>query len=146
MNSFIQTILGWRFFSRREKAYGVFEIIAWWELRRIPYNLVVGATGILTIVIIATAAWIASQTFGDPVEFPDPPLFAFMAVIAYGVCANICYTGGWIAELVARWVWKERVGAFAQISFVLGFVFSILLTLVPALLIVCALGARLVFR
>lgn len=146
MNRYIQKVLGWRFFSRRETTYGTFEIIAWWELRRIPYNVVVGATGIVTIVIIATAAWIASQKFGDPIEFPDPPLFALMAVIAYGVCANICYTGGWIAELLARSVWKEKVGAFAQITFVLGFVFSILLTLVPALLIVFALVVRLLFR
>ena len=134
-------ILGWRLFSRRETAPGTSDIIKWWELRRIPYNLAVGATGVFTVVVT-----IASEKFGEPFGLPDPPIIAVFAVLAYGIGANVCFTGGWIVEIVARKLWRDRVGAFAQISFALGLVFSVLLTLAPAFLFTGLLVLRLMLR
>jgi len=57
-------------------------------------------------------------------------------VIAYGIAANICYTGGWIAELLARRVWREEAKHFGKIAFVMGTIFSVILTLTP--LVVCS--------
>lgn len=142
----IQKAQGWWLFSRREEEASDFEVIKWWELRRVPYNLVVGATGIFTCIVTLLVAGIASEIFGEPLGMPDPPIIAVIAVLAYGVGANVCFTGGWIAELLARKVWKERAGHFAQISFSLGFLFSVVLTLAPAALFSILLILRLLFR
>lgn len=141
-----QRILGWRLFSRREEAPSIFGIITWWELRRIPYNLAVGTAGVFTLVVTIAVATIASEKFGEPLGLPDPPILAFFAVIAFGIGANVCFTGGWVIEIFARKIWREHIGAFAQISFALGLVFSVLLTLAPALLFTGLLVLRLMLR
>ena len=87
-----------------------------------------------------------SDKFGEPLSLPDPPIFAVLAVIAYGVGANICYTGGWISEVMVRKIWQERTGAFGPIAFTLGIVFSFLITLAPAALFSVLLIVRLLLR
>jgi hypothetical protein len=47
---------------------------------------------------------------------------------------------------MVRKIWRERVGAFAKIVLVLGFVFSVLLTLAPAVIYAALLVMRLLFR
>jgi hypothetical protein len=88
----------------------------------------------------------ASDKFGEPLSLPDPPIFAVQAVIAYGVGANTCCAGGWISEVMVRKIWQERTGAFGQIAFSLGRVFSVLITLAPAALFSVLLRARLLLR
>lgn len=121
----------------------LWEILCWWELRRIPYNVVVGAVGVITCGVILTAVAIASELFNEPLGLPDPPILAVFGVLAYGIAANVCYTGGWVAEWVVRKVWRARAGAFGEISFVLGIVFSVLVTLIPAGFVLLALAIRL---
>jgi hypothetical protein len=72
---------------------------------------------------------------GEPIGIPDPPFFALLAVIAYGLMANLCYTGGWATELLVRKIWPDEATAFGKISFFLGLMFSILLTLLPGIVI-----------
>ena len=67
-------------------------------------------------------------------------------MIAYGVGANICYTGGWISEVMVRTIWQVRTGAFGPIAFTLGLVFSFLITLAPAALFSVLLIVRLLLR
>lgn len=121
----------------------LWEILRWWELRRIAYNVVVGGVGMVTCALILSAAAIASEVFNEPLGLPDPPIIAVFGILAYGIAANVCYTGGWVAEWMVRKIWRERAGAFGEISFVLGLLFSILLTLVPAAFVVLALVVRL---
>jgi Na+/glutamate symporter len=144
--SLVQKILAWRLFSRREEVAGAFDIIKWWELRRIPYNIAVGAAGIITLIIVVAVAAITSEKFDEPLGLPDPPIIAVFAVIGYAICANVCFTGGWLVEVLVRKIWRERAGAFAQISFALGLTLSILLTLAPAALFTGHLIARLLPR
>ncbi|MFM7817103.1 MAG: hypothetical protein ACKPGI_09055, partial [Verrucomicrobiota bacterium] len=99
--------------------------------------------GVVSCGVILAVAAIASELFDEPLGLPDPPILAVFGVLAYGIAANVCYTGGWIAEWIVRKVWRERAGAFGEISFVLGVFFSILLTLVPAAFVVLALVIRL---
>jgi hypothetical protein len=142
----VQKILAWRLFSRREEVVSTFAIIKWWEVRRIPYNIAVGTAGVITLIVVVAVAAIASEKFGEPLGLPDPPILAVFAVIGYAIGANVCFTGGWIAEILVRKLWRERAGAFAQISFALGVAFSILLTLAPAALFTGLLIARLLLR
>ncbi|MBI5694485.1 MAG: hypothetical protein HZC51_01940 [Nitrospirae bacterium] len=142
----IQRLLSWRLFSRDEDKTDTMAIIMWWESRRIFYNVIVGVCGIITIIVLLSLAAIAETLFKEPIGWPDPPLFAVFGVVAYGVAANICYTGGWATEIVVRKVWGEKSGDFWQISFVLGLIFSILLTLSPGGLVAGVLSLKLFFR
>lgn len=67
---------------------------------------------------------------------PDPPLFAIIGVILYAIGANVCYTGGWIVEVALYWFSGKGDTYFGPVTFVLGMVFSVLLTLFPALFFV----------
>ena len=73
---------------------------------------------------------LAENIFGDEVD-GGSPILAVFGVFAYGIMANICYTGGWITELVAKYVWKDQAENLGKITFTLGIVFSVIITLLP---------------
>jgi len=108
------------------------EVIGWWEVRRVPYNLMVGSAGILSGIVIGVVAMGAYFLFGADDSFPDT--FSLFLIPIYAVVANICYTGGWVVELLIRTVWKRESDRFAIASFSTGVVFSVLLTLLPGIL------------
>jgi hypothetical protein len=110
-------------------------VIGWWETRRIPYNLIVGSAGILTCIAIAIVGMGSYIFFDSDFGLPDPPLFAIFGVILYGILANVCFTGGWVAELIVQRIWPEEANRFATTSFSLGLILSVLLTLTPAILV-----------
>ena len=111
-------------------------VVHWWESRRLPYNIAVGVTG------IATLAYAESLSFLVRGEWIPAP---WLGVIAYGLAANVCYTGGWIVEnLVQRWL-KRPVYGFGPALFRHGLVFSLGLTALPAVMVtVLAIGSLLV--
>ena len=74
-----RALTGW-LFARGEHEVSTFEIILWWEKRRVPYNLIVGVAGLFTCAV--TVAAIASDKFGEPLSLPDLPISAVLAVIA----------------------------------------------------------------
>lgn len=114
------------------------DVIGWWEARRVPFNLVVGITGIVSCVVAGLVV-LGSYFLGVADLAPDPPLFAVFGIIFYAIGANVCFTGGWIIELIIRKIWPHEADRFATLSFSLGLTFSILLTLTPAILL-SALG------
>ena len=118
------------------------EAIGWWEARRIPFNLIVGSTGILTCIIVGVVALGSELLFNSEFGFPDSPLFAVIGVIMYGILANVCFTGGWVTELIVRRVWPSQADRFATLTLSLGVIFSVLLTLAPAMVI----GAAGIFK
>ena len=136
IHSFIARIARLPLFGRKQPIDGVWEIIKWWEVRRIPFNLIVGVTGLLSGTMVFGVAFVAERVTGEATGWPDPPMFIFLAVIAYGIMANVCYTGGWVMELLASRVWGDRAEAMGEISFTLGMLFSVALTLLPAVVIV----------
>lgn len=135
MRALILKLLDFRLFARREAATTPMAVIKWWELRRIPYNLVVATTGIVTCVIVLLEDAMAANVTGAFMAFPNPPVIGVIAIILYGLMANVCYTGGWITELLVRAIWRERAGDFGPITFALGFLLSVLLTLAPIVLV-----------
>ena len=68
----------------------------------------------------------------------------WQVIVAYGVAANVCYTFGWLTEnLVERWL-KRPVYGLGPALFRHGLVFSLGLTVFPALLVtVMAIGGLL---
>jgi ABC-type branched-subunit amino acid transport system permease subunit len=111
------------------------DAIGWWESRRVSFNLIVGSAGILSCIVVGVVGLGASILFDSDFGLPDPPAFALVVILIYGIMANICFTGGWLAELVVRRLWPREADRFATVSFSLGLVFSVLLTLTPAIVI-----------
>jgi hypothetical protein len=122
-------------FRRDVPATSIRAVIGWWEARRIPYNLTVGSAGILTCIVIAVVGMGSYFFFNSDFGLPGSPLFAVFGVVIYGILANICFTGGWIVELIVRKAWPQEADRFATTSFSLGLFLSVLLTLTPAILI-----------
>ena len=110
-------------------------VIGWWEARRIPFNLLVGATGIVTAVAVVVVAWVSERLLGIPIGLPDPPVVAVLAAIAFGMAANVCYTGGWLVELIVQKTWPDQAEQIGPISFALGLSFAVLVTLLPILFV-----------
>ncbi|HEX7121722.1 MAG TPA: hypothetical protein VF178_05065 [Gemmatimonadaceae bacterium] len=127
-----------RFFFRHEVSCRTpAEVIAWWEARRLPYNLAVGSAGVTTLALV-------HLLFRLPPYAESVPLLPTLAVAGvYGIMANICYTGGWIAELVIRRTGGYELEPVGPALFRYGFAFSIGLTLFPGMLAILAYGARL---
>jgi hypothetical protein len=98
-------------------------ILTWWESRRLIYNGIVGATGIITLGIIGAISLI-------PPGLPSllPPI---QAILAYGVLANVCYTFGPFIEIGLQSLWKDRVLPVGPALFRQGLSFSVGLTLLP---------------
>lgn len=112
-------------------------VVHWWESRRPAYNLIVGAIGLGTLVYSNALALLVT---GDWLKMP------WQLVVAYGVAANLLYTGGWIAENVAeRWLGRPVYG-LGPALFRHGLVFSIGLTLLPAALVTFMAIGGLLFR
>lgn len=109
-------------------------LLRWWESRRLFYNRVVGMTGLVTLC-------------GMFVLVPDGPDFFApglgLAVLAYGVMANVCYSFGWLAEMVARAVWGSRAPDLGPFLFREGLIFSVGVTTLPLLVTVMLWVGRL---
>jgi len=132
----IQRVLIAHIFRRDAPLTTVREVIGWWEARRVAFNLIVGTAGVITGIIDLTIVAAANIFFHSDFGLPGSPLLAVFGVILYAVLANVCFTGGWIAELLVRQIWPEEAQGFARTSFALGLAFSVLLTLTPGILLV----------
>jgi hypothetical protein len=108
------------------------QTIGWWEARRVPFNLIVGCAGVVSIAVVTIVGLGASFLFNSDLGLPDPPLFAIFGVILYALLVNICYTGGWMVELMIRTAWPDQADRFATLSLALGLLLTILVTLLPA--------------
>ncbi|MBK7092855.1 MAG: hypothetical protein IPH59_14245 [bacterium] len=51
-----------KYLRRESPPNSVREIIYWWEIRRVPYNLIVGASGLISGAFCAVAAILMSLT------------------------------------------------------------------------------------
>jgi hypothetical protein len=61
----------------------------WWEMRRLPYNLVVGAVGLAVGIGCFALVLFSEMKLGEPFPWPDPPLFALVGAVFYGIAANV---------------------------------------------------------
>lgn len=136
----VKRVLDWRLFQRRAPATNAFDVIRWWELRRIPFNAAVGGAGLIACSLILAVAATVERRFGED-WFPNAPSLVVVPVL-YGLGANICFTFGWIGELIVRKLWPDRGNLYAETSFVLGAGFSLALTMTPALLFLGLLALR----
>lgn len=104
------------------------EVIRWWELRRVPYNLVVGAVGLASIIVFELSARSMIPPGEDAVE---PPVI-WLGVILYGVACNGAYTLGWIGEIYFFGHAREAGLVFRKRAFPVGLIVSCLVPTLPA--------------
>jgi hypothetical protein len=77
-------------------------IIKWWEVRRIPYNILIGVYGIISLMLFYF--FIRSSGKLEPGEDAVEPT----AFIAAAIAVNLVYTAGWLVELTLRYVFEVR--------------------------------------
>ena len=108
-----------------------YDSILWWELRRIPFNGLLLLAGLFSFGVI--------ELIGSRLVKPGDDVVEPMAVIGgaalYVVAANLCYTLGWITELL----WSRGDASLAEAMrpaiYRRGLLFSLVLTLSPAILV-----------
>ncbi|SRR5712691_788864 len=107
------------------------DAIAWWEIRRIPFNLIVMVAGIASALVIE----LIGSRLVRPGEDIEEPIGIVIGVISYAVAANLCYSLGWITELLWSWGDTTRTEALRPKVFRLGIIISVVLTILPGILI-----------
>jgi hypothetical protein len=108
------------------------DVVAWWELRRIPYNLallVVGLGSLFAIEAIGGRMVRVGEDFAEP-------LVVLFGVVVYAIGANVCYTLGWISELLWSAGDISKTEPARPKVFRMGLLFSVGLTGLPAVLMV----------
>jgi hypothetical protein len=100
------------------------QVIGWWELRRLPYNLIVGLGGSLGLLLFVWFSKLPPKLVPEPIVGPFP-------VILFAVGANFFYTSGWVAELMARAMFPEKAPKPGPQLLVLGSLLSVMLAIFP---------------
>ena len=107
-------------------------VILWWEFRRLIYNafLVLFAALMIAICLVIPGE-------GYIKLYPGAMLTIWFLTItaAYLIIANICYTGGWIFQLLTRHVTNAKMVKITKSLFVIGLIFSFVVTLLPCVLV-----------
>ena len=101
-------------------------VLGWWESRRVAYNLIVGAAGCATVVVVTLLSSLPGFRGGAP-----PLAMILGGAFVYGVLANFCYCLGPIAELIMYRVWGDEAPRAGPALFRQGLIFSVGLTLFP---------------
>ncbi len=101
-------------------------IVGWWERRRLVYNLIVGASG---LVSVASVSIVGSFLEGDLFIIPWQP------IVAFGVLANLCYLLGPAAEILIDKLWGRTLLPTGPALYRMGLTFSVGLALFPTLIV-----------
>ena len=97
-------------------------IIGWWEKRRLPYNLIVGAIGLAPLAV-GTALTAVVATL-QPVDM-------FRAAIWWAVWANVCYSLGPAVEIALHKLFGRRLLPAGPLLFRAGVTVAVGVTLLP---------------
>jgi hypothetical protein len=116
------------FFSIPEEPHSWFKVIVWWEIRRIPYNLIIGVVGFISLLLFFLFIHLAKEL--KPGEDAIEPL----ALLAAPFIINLCYTAGWPVELILRLFRHERKAMLGPILLRLGVLLSLVVVLLPSVI------------
>lgn len=109
-------------------------IIRWWESRRLAYNLIIGATGSVSLGVVALV--VALPPEGVLIPFP------MLGILVYAAFANVCYSLGPATELALEKLWGDRLLPTGPTLFRTGLTFAVGLTLFPILIVTIGYVAR----
>jgi hypothetical protein len=109
-------------------ALTAWQILLWWEKRRLLYNALLLIIGVLALIIFEVLMEKAIPLGQDAEE----PFGLFLGVAAYAIMANVCYTLGWFIELASRDADPFAARRRAKWMYRTGLIFSCVLTTAPA--------------
>ena len=98
-------------------------IFRWWESRRLTFNVIVGAAGLVTLMAVNVIALLPPLSIHVGVFWPG--------VILYGFFANLFYSLGFVTEAAMQRAWHDETPRVGPALFRQGLVFSVGLTLFP---------------
>lgn len=104
-------------------------IVAWWEKRRLAYNVMVGGAGLVS-------AGLATLITALPPNAHPWGLIPWIPVVVFGVGANICYLLGPTVEILVEKLSGGSVLPTGPVLYRMGLTFSVGLALFPALIVV----------
>lgn len=101
-------------------------IVRWWEARRLPYNLIVGAAGVFSVGVVRIVTLLPPDAHDDGVPLP--------IVLVFGILANLCFLLGPAVEISVEKLWGRKVLPVGPTLFRMGLTFSVGLALLPTLI------------
>jgi len=113
-------------FTNPQEPRSLWRVIAWWELRRIPFNIIVIVYGALGFVIFLWA--ITTSGHLQPGEDAVEPI----ALLAAPFVVNLLYTLGWLVEVPARHLVPGLSCGFGPMLLKLGLGLGLFLISMPA--------------
>ncbi|WP_419949695.1 hypothetical protein [Candidatus Palauibacter sp.] len=104
-------------------------IIGWWERRRLPYNLIIGGTGLVTTAAVSLAMALNGES---------EPLMWFRAAGFWLVAANVCYALGPAAEIALEKLFGRSLLPAGPLLFRAGLTAAVGVTLAPIVFVTIA--------
>lgn len=104
-------------------------IIGWWEKRRLPYNLIIGGTGLLSATVVSF--FMAFNGGPGPLEWFQIGLFWLIA-------ANACYTLGPAAEIALQKFLGRKLLPAGPLLFRAGLTIALGVALAPIIFVTIA--------
>ena len=98
----------WYFTQPDGTSDAALNIVAWWEVRRISFNALVGTTGIASIAVWLAIGSLPLMT--ARANSPDAVGVEPLSLLAAPFLFNICYTAGWVWEIILRQLGVRRTG------------------------------------
>jgi hypothetical protein len=115
-----------RLFDRDRPPETAWAIVRWWEARRIPFNLVIGAYGFVCLIIFFVAIGTSGKLErGEDAVEP-------MALCAAPLAINLLYTLGWIVEVALHVAAPSLSARIGPLLLKLGLGLGLALITVPA--------------
>jgi len=101
-------------------------VVAWWEMRRIPFNVIVGTYGVVCLLAFFWAIGTSGRL--HPGEDAVEPL----ALLAAPFVLNVLYTLGWLVEVPARVADPALPPSFGAMLLKVGLGLGLALITLPA--------------
>jgi hypothetical protein len=125
MHSRLEQTTRW-LFAPQGTPSSVWRTLGWWEVRRVPFNLIVGSYGILCLVVFVWGLSTSGRL--QPGEDPIEP----MALLAAPFVVNALYSLGWLVEIPLHLIAPSASQGIGPILLKLGFALGLGLISVPA--------------
>lgn len=103
----------------------ILEMVRWWEIRRIPYNIIVGLSGLLSSFAILSQH--------PSIKWTE---ILWYAALPYGLFANVAYLAGWVIEILIFYYFNGKLNtSIRNTLLILGTIISIFPFLLGLLLL-----------
>jgi hypothetical protein len=107
------------------------DAIVWWERRRVAFNVVILLAGTFTFLVIQFMGAVLARFGADTMQ----PSGVASYVIFYLLAVNVCYTLGWVSELLWSDGDTSRTELLRPTVYRWGLTFSVAITVLPALFV-----------